>query len=252
MVATVVLAAAPVLAEPNDLVARPIVLGRGELLASLAAEINLELRNEGRPTSIAPDVWLGVTPRLTIGLIHSSQSVDRIDAGATFCVRELASKCDQRYRGSGIDLRWSVRGGALAVAPRARVMLRDTDPLKPAVTLGVLTRWTAGRYAITTDPYLRLGLANRDLGNRAALVIPVWFAIQPGCRWQLALHTGWDSEVAVWRDGWHVPIGLAANARATEHLELALEVGFRSLLGPQNNIKQRAVIATIQWRGLVL
>lgn len=245
-------AAVPAFADPTDMVSRPIVLDRGELLAALSIEVNLELRRVGMPTSIAPDLWFGVTSRWTIGLVHSSHSVDRIDTGSTFCVRELPTKCDRLIRGTGIDVRWRARGGALAVAPRGRLLLRDVDPMKPALTLGALARWTDGRYSITTDPYLRLGLANRDLGNRAALMIPLWFAVQPGDRWQIALHTGWESELAVWRDGWHVPFGLVVQIRATDQLELGLEAGFSSLLGPQNNIKQRVVIATVQWRGEML
>src|SRR5688572_10459694 len=112
--------AIPAAAEPNDLVARPLVLAPGELHAQLAIELNLAPDLVGRPLSLAPDAWLGLTPRWTVGVIHSNQSVDRIDAGATFCVRQLASECERLVRGSGVEARWSARTGALAVAPRAR------------------------------------------------------------------------------------------------------------------------------------
>ena len=42
--------------------------------------------------------------------------------------------------GSAVDVRWSWREGPLAVAPRARLLLRDVDPWKPAVTAGALVR----------------------------------------------------------------------------------------------------------------
>jgi len=235
-------------AEPTDFVARPLVLARGELEASLTIEASLKARSIGKPLSLAPDLWVGVTPRLTLGVIHGHRSLDQIDAGGSFCVRGDARACDATYQGSGLDARWSARTGALAVAPRVRLLVRDLDPVKPAVTLGSLVRWTRGRFAIASDPYLRLGLANRDQGNRAALVVPVWFQLQPTCKWLLALHLGYESDLAVARDGWHLPVGLVAAVHPVPRLELALEAGFRSPLGPQNQVKDRAALVTVGWR----
>ena len=250
VLATVLTAVTAAHAETNDLVTRPLVLPAGGFDAQLTTEINLQKARYGRPLSLAPDLWYGITPRWTIGLIHSNPSVDRIDATATFCLRRFQTRCDRLYRGSGIDLRWSWKTGPLSVAPRARLLLRDVDPVKPAVTLGAMVRWTRGRFAIESDPYLRLGLIKRDEGNRAALFVPIWLAMQPTCRWLLAIHTGWDSELAILRDGWHIPFGLVIRARATMQIDVGVEAGFTSLLGPQNNIKQRAALVTIGWRSL--
>ncbi|HEU4729870.1 MAG TPA: hypothetical protein VFT22_18365 [Kofleriaceae bacterium] len=249
LVAIAVLAA-PVAApaDPDDLVARPLVLDRGAAAARLTVELGLQSGRTARPLSIAPDAWLGVTPRLTVGVIHSSASVDEIDARASLCFRGDDLSCEHIYRGSGLDVRWSWLDGPLAVAPRARLLVRDVDPWKPAVALGALGRWAAGRVAITSDPYLRLGLADQSLGNRAALFVPIWLAIQPAGGWMIALHTGWDSELATVRDGWHVPVALEGTARVTGHLDVGLAAGFPHLLGPQNNVKQRALSLTVEYR----
>lgn len=235
-------------ATPNDLIARPLVLVPGDLVARVAVELNLQDGRFAMPMSIAPDLWIGVTSRVTIGLVHSNESVEQIDARASFCFRSNALSCNRTYRGSGIDVLWSWREGTLAVAPRGRLLVRDTDPWKPAVTAGALVRWTQGRYALTSDPYLRLGLANRDLGNRAALVIPVSLGIQPTRGWLIALHTGWDGEFATWRDGWHIPLALALVVRATRHVDLGLSAGFPHLLGPQNTPKERAMSILLEVR----
>lgn len=250
LVAVVALVRAPQVADasPNDLVTRALVLDPGGVVARVAVELGLVTGRFARPLSVAPDVWIGASPRLTIGLVHSNDSLDQIDARASFCFRGDARSCERVYRGSGLDVRWSWRQGALAVAPRGRLLVRDLDPWKPAVTVGALARWTRGRYAITSDPYLRLGLAHRDEGNRAALVVPIWLGIQPAPRWLVALHTGWDSELATWRDGWHVPLALEVTARATRHLDIGLAAGFPHLAGPQNNIKERAMSITLAYR----
>jgi len=234
-------------AEPTDFVARPLVLDRGQLEGELTIEANLASRTEFVPLSLAPDIWVGVTPRLTLGLIHGNRSLDQIDSGGSFCVRTDTLLCDRAYRGSGLDARWSVQDGPLAVAARMRLTLRDIEPAKPAVTLGALGRWTSGRFAIASDPYLRLGLANLGQGNRAALVIPIWLQMQPTCRWLLAIHTGFHSDLAVIKDGWHVPLGLAVAVHPYKGLEAGAEFGFPSLLGPQNNVGARALLVTVGW-----
>jgi hypothetical protein len=249
LAATAVLVVTPAYAEPDDLVTRPLVLDVNALEVRLTAEINVQARFVGRPLSLSPDAWWGISPRWTIGVIHSSASVDQINAGATFCVRQSdISTCDRTYRGTGLDVRYSAFAGTLALAPRLRVLFRNTDPIKPATTLGALVRWTRGRFAITSDPYLQLPLANRREGNRAQLFVPIWFAVQPAWGWRIALHTGWDSVLATWRDGWHVPVALELAARVTSQLDVGLAAGFPHLLGPQNNVKERAMLVTLEYR----
>lgn len=237
-------------AEPTDLVARPLVLAYHEVEAQLVIEANLAPSGGfAKPLSVAPDVWFGLTPQLTIGLVHSDPSLDRIQPGASLCVRTDDFLCSAFYRGSALDGRYEVfADGAWAIAPRVRLLVRDLDPIKPAVTLGGTVRWHRGRYAITSDPYLQLGLANTARGNRAQLWIPIVVAVQPTCRWLVELHTGWNSDVAIARDGWHIPVGFAVRAAATPHLDLGAAFGFTTLLGPQNNPKQRVAFLTIGWR----
>lgn len=253
LVVTLVSLSAAAQADPaDDFVARPIVLAHGELEAHLVADINLAPGQLGHSPSLAPDVWVGISPELTVGLFHSNPSVDRFAPGATFCVvHQDTIGCDSTYHGSGIDVRYSALRGPLAIAPRARVTLREIDPFKPALVLGALLRWTRGRFAITGDPYLQLGLANTDLGNRHELYLPVTFAVQPLRRWEVALRTGWNSVLAIWRDGWHIPVAFATCVAATRQLDVGAMLGFSTLLGPQNTAKERALFFTVAWRGVV-
>jgi hypothetical protein len=241
------------LADPNDLVARPLVLEAGELQANLVTGINLAPKQFGHPTSLSPDLWFGVLPALTVGLFHSNPSVDRFAPGATFCVvHEPDLGCDTTYRGGGIDVRYSALRGDFALAPRARVTIREIDPFKPALLLGTLVRWTRGRFAITGDPYLQIGLANTDQGNRSALFLPVLFSVQPLARWELTLRTGFNSDLAVLSDGWHVPVAFETRIAATSHIDAGVMLAFASLLGPQNTAKERALFFTVGWRGALL
>jgi hypothetical protein len=235
-------------AAPDDVLGRPLVLAHDEVELGLSAAINLEPRRIGRPLSLSPDAWWGVSPRWTIGLIHSNASVDQIDAGASLCLRDSDNRDCRFYRGSGLDLRVSALAGQFAIAPRVRLLVRDLDPFKPAMTLGAMLRWNRGRFAILSDPYVRLPLANHSLGNRAQLMFPVWFAVQPAAGWALALRTGYAADFVVFGDGEYSALSLGVTARAGRVVDLGVEAGWSSLLGPQHDAKHATAIITLDWR----
>jgi len=230
-------------AAPDDLVTRPLVLDAATVELRMTVEVDVQRSDIAQPLSLAPDVWWGISPRWTLGVIHSNASLDRIEAGATLCVRQdQAPPCDRLYHGSGLDVRYSALAGPLAVAPRLRLVIRDLDPIKPVVTLGAMARWAHGRFAVATDPYLRIPLANAELGNRTQLVLPLWLTVQPASGWAISLRTGYDSDLAVFRDGGHGPISLGVTARATATVDLAIEAGWPRLLGPQHDARHGTVL----------
>lgn len=238
------LATATARAEPP-----PLVLRAGSTAVQVVAEANLARGALFRPLSIAPDAWFGVTSRLTIGVIHSDLSIDRIAPKASLCARQDNLLCTRVYRGSGIDVRYAAVTGDFTVVPHARVLLRDVDPVKPAITLGAALRWTRGRTTVTSDPFLQLGLANTDRGNRSALWLPVVVAIVATDRIDAEFSSGWNSDLAVIRDGWHVPIEFAVRVQLTVQLDVRMGFGFTSLLGPQNTPKQRLMTLAVRWSG---
>ena len=228
--------------------ASPLVLDAHQWDAELVTEINLYPNEVGTPLSFAPDVWYGVTSQWTVGLVHSHPSVDRFESGASLCVVHLDLRCETTYHGGGVDVRY----GALDwLAPRLRLLVIDghpsaADPIKPAVTLGALMRWTKAWFSITGDPYLQLGLANTGEGNRHQIVLPVALAARPIERLEIALHTGFDSPFA---SGYcHVPLGMSARVHATDHLDVGAAFGWKDLLGCQPTSKERVLFLTLAWR----
>ena len=106
----------------------------------------------------------------------------------------------------------------------------------------------ARAFAITGDPYLQLGLANTRSGQPRALFLPVELAIQPTCRWLVALDTGSNGELAVFDEAVTSRSRSTVRARATPQVDVGATLGFASLLGPQNTPKQRVLFVTVGWR----
>jgi hypothetical protein len=210
--------------------------------ADVVVEVDLAPGYVAHPTSLAPDVWWDATPRLTVGLVHSHASLDQLVPGATFCVTKRdPDACNHVYNGSGLDVRYAVLPW---LEPRARFVVHDIDPVKPSLLAGAFVHGEWGRWGLAADPYLEGGLANMTEGNRSAIWVPVRAsaAIAAAHVW---LDTGWNAELRTWSDDWHVPVGVGASVGG--QLAVGAELGFRTLLGPQNTPKERVLFVFVSW-----
>jgi hypothetical protein len=248
----------PATAEPaTDLVSAPLRPGRHQLWLALGYQLDLST-SRGGARAVAPDVTWGLTEEMSLALAHSARSIARIDHPGGLCVED----CGQRPRYTAALLLQrhllgprpaappaapaAARGpGGLQLDAQAGLLLRDTDPWKPALLLGVTGRWQLGRFGVESAPYLQLGLANRDQGNRHQLVVPLIALVQPTCRWALGVHSGVHGELAVLADAYHVPMALVVRAQLTSWLRLSVEGGLASLGGPQNNSRRRFAALTL-------
>jgi hypothetical protein len=233
-------AASRAAAAPDDVIARPLVLAPGALEAGLTLEVGLSTRLVGKPISLAPDLYWGVTDRLTVGVVHSARALSLVNSGDGICFGGVDHGCEQAYSNLGLDARWSLATGARAAAAHVRLVARRWSPWLPSLRLGAVLRWRRGRFAVVADPYVQLGLLHRDQGNRAILDLPVWLAVQPTCRWEAYLRTGARGEWAVFRDAWQVPVAVGVKARVSDRVDVAAEAGFEQLGGPLNTAKPRA------------
>jgi hypothetical protein len=246
-VATVTAAAAD--AAADDIVARPLVLPAGGVELRLVTEIELSIRRLGEPASLAPDALVGVTDELSVGVVHSASGLGLVEAGHGYCLRDDAHGCARAYDNVGVEARWSTRPGPLAIAAHGRLLVRSFDPWKPRASLGALLRWSRGRFGVTSDPALSVGLAHREAGNRADVDVPLWFAVQPTRGWAIHLRTGVHGIAGELADTYEVPLGVGTAVALSRHVDLAAEAAFRRLLGPLNDFKTRSawVAVTVRW-----
>jgi hypothetical protein len=232
---------------PHDLVADDVVLRAGSLEGALSYESDESSRVYGNPWSLAPDLFYGVTDELTVGVIHSARALWLVDSGGGLC---LADECVTRYDDLGVDARYAfLRRDGLAVAAHLRFVSHSFDPWKPSLRLGALARWTAGRFAVLSDPELQIGLDHRDRGNRDWLRWPIVLAVQPLRRVRLALRTGVEGELATFGDAWRIAMAVDLTVRVLPNLDASLMYGYPAAMGPLNdgNEKHLGVTVTARW-----
>ena len=231
------LTAARAAADPDDLIARPLVLAPGEVEGALSIETNLSINAHWNPTSIAPDLWYGVTDRLTVGVVTSTAALSLVDKSGGWCFRGPDHGCADALVDLALEGRWSLLEGPLAAAVRVRVVSRRFAPWLPSLRLATRGRWRRGRFAITAEPQVQIGLAHTELGNRARVDLPIWLSVQPTCRWELFLHSGPGAELAIYHDAWAAPLALGVRAAVTPRIDVAAEGGLVRALGPLNEGK---------------
>lgn len=154
--AVVVALTAGAAAARGDEPVRPRLLAPGGLQLGLGAWA----RASDGVVALAPEAWLGVGPRLTVGLSHGPDDDGLAAPGRGLCLR----RCDPRYRGALV-----AHVGLGDLVGRAAIAIDGLDPAVVAVELGARADWRGGRGWARIEPALRLGLLGRAHDNRERL-----------------------------------------------------------------------------------
>jgi len=143
-------------------------------------EIELTKDTAFDPVSFAPDVFYGVTPEFTAGLVHSASGGTGIigGTGSSLCFYD---DCDV-YNGFGLDGRYHVKGGTVAVAANFGLYANNIDPFQLALKLGMIGRYRprpSSKLAVDFAPALFIGITEREpseigaTGNKEVFTLPV-------------------------------------------------------------------------------
>src|SRR6187431_1751683 len=87
-----------------------VVLPAKRLYGRALLEIDLSADSAFDPVALAPDVYYGVSPDFTVGLVHSSVGILGVigETGSSLCFTE---KCDGVYHNFGLDGRYQFLTG---------------------------------------------------------------------------------------------------------------------------------------------
>jgi len=201
----------------------------------------LGISDGANPFSISPDVWYGVTDKLTVGLVHSSQGQTGLIGGTatTLCIDGESNGCAHVYQNLGLEARYQLPPWLLAWALDGGFYFRSFDPVELGLKAGAVGRWHSGKLAIETEPALYFGLTNRHGGIEGAtatpngehLILPVTgiYTFMP--KMAASLQIGVDLPFQDTGDTWSLPVSLGFHYLVTEKLEMNFSFTLTRLAG---------------------
>jgi len=226
---------------PTELVDRPNTLAAGMIQIHVDLFANMSTDNSFKPFSIAPDIFYGVSEKLTAGITH----------GIGICPAGTDNGCAKVYNDIGVDTLFSLKKDEkMDLASHVGVDVGAFSPdLILSAHLGVLLKYQIDKIGIFVDPAIGIGLTQRDAGNKETLAIPVQVAYQVNKNLAPFLRTGLggvpigmagvktsagvnlDVDGAGFGDTYAVPLGIGALYGLSNKLDVGAELDFPALFG---------------------
>lgn len=151
----------------DGVLAAPTLLPAG----TVAASVTLDATLDGERADLAPDLWYGVSDRLTLGIAHSQPPLGMFRANRGVCISGCLP-ADGRYGGVALSAQFPLTRVDPASPERTRVVgIAATDvatwsPAAVSLALGAVAEWHADRFWAQAGPRLSIGLLGRAGGNR--------------------------------------------------------------------------------------
>lgn len=239
-----------------------VTIGRGRLVISGSTiNINMSAGAVGKPVSLAPSVWYGISDKLSVGLTHDGGTtglsprpgirvttieigtvIDTEVSGVGICITGTGDgNCAKPYDNVGADFLIGVASGKLGFAAHVGVDILSIDQMTLGARVGGLGRYAlASKLALVFDPRVQIGITDRDF-NGDALDVPLWVWFEPSPTLGVYLHTGIAGPLDGFGDAFSVPIGVGASIRAGAKLTLGADFHFPNLLGKGSSSDGRVV-----------
>lgn len=218
---------------PERYIDRPLVLPTKMLAIHGVVRINLTAESAASPIWIAPSAFYGLMPKLQVGIVH--------DPG--LC---LLGKRD--FLGTEVD---ECRGGVyddfavdglyqlldrpekhVVVAGHATLGASQFDPVYLYLRAGALARYTfASRFAVIADWALRLGLSNREDGNKEAFDLPVQLAVQATDKLVVFAEVGLLAPLSELADSYFLSLGFAGLYAISAKLDVGMRFEYPRIAG---------------------
>jgi hypothetical protein len=234
--------AAPAADGPS--VGERVVLPAKRLYARAMLEIELSKGTAFDPVSLAPDVYYGVNPALTVGLVHSSLGATGFigGSGSSLC---FTGACDGVYNRVGVDGRYHFATGKVAAAADFGLFVNDFDPFRLALKLGVVGRFRpapSSKLAVDFAPSLFIGITNRepaavmgmmaaDTGNKEVFVVPGTVLYAVNKQLTALVQTGLALPFEKAGDLYFVPLSLGASYAVDKQISVEGAFSLLHLLG---------------------
>ncbi len=234
--------------EPMVGVSERLTMPKQEWHVFVPVEVDASRGHGLEPVSLAPDVWYGLKPRLTIGLVHSS--VGRTGfygrAGDGLCVTGKDKGCKSAYNNVGFEGRYHAYQGRMTISANAGLHVVDVDVFATALKIGAVGALDMGMGTqVIVHPNLSIGLNERRqemtpaegempqriVTNGEVLHLPVTVIHTITSRLQLAWQIGLGVPLQDAENRYFVPATAALQWAPTEKVALIGAFTFKTLIG---------------------
>lgn len=239
-------ASASVSASADGLVEEGAPKGRmtlpgGKFQASVIVETNLAKQKAGKPISVAPDLWIGLADRLTVGIYHSGRAATGFLSGfgTGLCFRDgMSGICKAGlgdvYSFAGGEMRIGLTEGTLATAFVAGGNVRFIDPDKIiSAKAGFLARIHTKRLAVELSPMAFIGANKRKVMgvafNKDLIFVPLTIFLRFAPRLSLALQAGVTFEAKKAGDTYEIPAAAGLSWWVTPHFAIDAAFGLAAV-----------------------
>ena len=201
----------------------PGVVRQGIFVTTLTAEIDTSKDTAGDPTSLAPDLAVGVTDELTVMAVHSTfaRTGFRGGAGGGIC---LTDACPHTYDNAGVEAAYNLVGGPLALAANVGAHANSFDLGHYAAKVGARFRVLAGTVSITSLPSVAIAVTKRDdeiAKNRDRIFVPINVSTPIAGGLTLGLITGFKSPLDDIDKGYELAAGAFASYAVNDSVALS-------------------------------
>ncbi len=213
-------------------VARGVQSPGGLFTARVLLLIDASKDSFGKPTSLAPDLFYGVSDTVQIGLLHTGPMGWQSRPGFGLCLSGTTGGCPKVYNNVGFDFMYGLLYGDFNLSLHSSLFLLPiSDPTGVMWTIGFTGKFHfSDAVALLFDPQIGVMLAHRDI-YKEQLFIPVELQFQVGAAVSFKVLSGVSGQLSELGDTYQVPLGLGLVGNVTSHLDLGLRFSFDNLLG---------------------
>jgi hypothetical protein len=224
---------------PTALVDRPITLAKGMLEIRGNIGVGLSKGATAKAVLIAPDIYYGVSDKLSIGLVN----------GNGIC---LGSKenCPggKVFNDIGVDSIFAFLTGSLNVGSHVSVVAATLDPkVLLRANVGVLGQKTIGKINILFDPSIGIGLTERDF-NKESIAVPLEVDFQATPKLAVSLFTGIGGPLDGFGDAYAIPVGVGALFGMNNKMDFGGAFTFSNLAGKGGSADFRGLSVFVNYR----
>ncbi|MFA6033436.1 MAG: hypothetical protein WC889_11100 [Myxococcota bacterium] len=208
---------------PLAIIDRPLTNPKGMFeLRGNTVQVNLSKDAEGKPVSLAPAIFYGITDEFTIGITTpvNGLCLTGDDGGCTHVFNDIA--VDFQY--------YAISKGSYLLVPHGGVSFSSFQPARSEFNLAVLNFIQFNAWlALFIEPSVSVGLNDRTAAHPDSVNIPFLLGFQVIPKVFLFAATGIGGSLYNFSNGYVVPVSAGGWYSFTNRIDVGAEFQFTNL-----------------------